>query len=96
MKITELNEFNFYVGNTMITQPYMDIAATNEGIEDDGGVSSEYDVNREINNADDLIEVIEDAIRECPYDEEDIDELLTVFASESTNSVEEWWAENYG
>ena len=95
MKITELKEFNFYVGNTI--SHYEDIAATNYGIEGDDGVISEYDENMDINDEDDLMDVIEDAISRCEFfDEEDKEGLLEVFASECYHSVEDWWTENYG
>ena len=94
MKITDLKEFNFYVGNT--TDPYEDIAATNDGIEGDCGVIAWYDEDAEINDEDDLMEVIEDAIRSCKFfTEEDREGLLDVFASECADSVTEWWNKNH-
>jgi hypothetical protein len=94
MKITDLNEFNFYIGNTI--EPYEDIVATNDGIEGDDGVISWYNEETEINDEDDLMEVIEDAISSCEFfTEEDREGLLEVFASECANSVTEWWNKNH-
>ena len=43
------------------------------------------------------MEVIEDAISSCiNFTDEDREGLLEVFASESANSVTEWWNENHG
>lgn len=95
MKITDLNEFNFYVGNT--TEPYEDIVATNDGIEGDNGVIAWYDEQAEINDEDDLMEVIEDAISSCiNFTDEDREGLLEVFTSECASSVTEWWNKNHG
>ena len=92
MKITDITkEFNFYIGNTIDGE---DIVATNDGIEGDDGVIAEYDTERDINNADDLKELIDDALCECEsFTQEDKDELGTYLGAEI--DIDNWWEKNY-
>jgi hypothetical protein len=92
MKITDITkEFNFYIGNTIDGE---DIVATNDGIEGDDGVIAEYDTERDINNADDLKELIDDALLECEsFTQEDKDELGTYLGAEI--DIDDWWEKNY-
>ena len=96
MKITDLNEFNFYIGNTTSENGEYgeDIAATNEGIEGDCGVIAEYDEEMDINDEDDLMELIDDAIAKCEYfSEEDRGELGTYLGADI--DIKDWWKKNY-
>lgn len=88
MKIKDLKEFNFYIGNTDDGE---DIAATNDGIEGDDGVLATYSDDADINSVDDLMEVINDAISECDLESED--GLGTYLGADVT--IKEWWKENY-
>ena len=92
MKITDITkEFNFCIGNTIDGE---DIVATNDGIEGDDGVIAEYDTERDINNADDLKELIDDALLECEsFTQEDKDELGTYLGAEI--DIDDWWEKNY-
>ena len=93
MKITDITkEFNFNIGNTINGE---DIVATNDGIEGDDGVIAEYDTERDINDADDLKELIDDALWECEsFTQEDKDELGTYLGAEI--DIDDWWEKNYG
>ena len=94
MNIKNLNEFNFYIGNTTDENEF-DVVATNKGIEIDGGVIAEYDEEMDINNEDDLMELIDDAIAKCKYfSEEDRGELGTYLGADI--DIKDWWKENYG
>jgi formylmethanofuran dehydrogenase subunit B len=96
MKITELKEFDFYIGNTTDDEGEMlaDVEATNEGIEVDGELVATYDETIDINNADDLMEVIDDAISSAEsIKQEDRDELGTYLGAEI--DINAWWKINY-
>ena len=96
MKIKDLNEFEFYIGNTTDDEGEFlsDVSATNEGIDVDGEIVATYDEEMDINSADDLAELIDDAISGADaIKEEDRDELGTYLGAEI--DINKWWKENY-
>ena len=91
MKINELENFSFYIGNT---SDDLDVVATNDGIEIDGSLDGEYDDN-DIIDAHDLCNAIDDAILNCStLTQEEKDELGTYLGADIT--IKDWWEENYG
>ena len=84
MKITDLKEFNFYIGNTTSGE---DIVATNDGIEGND-LYGEYDTDMEINDVSDFEEIINEAIANSDLDEEDKDELGTYLGACIT--IKDW------
>ena len=93
MKISDLKEFRFNIGNTFTNEEF-DVVATNDGIEIDGEVDGEYD-DVDIIDAHDLCNAIDDAILNCfslTLDEKD--ELGTYLGAEF--DIKNWWEENYG
>lgn len=96
MKVADLNEFEFYIGNTTDEEgdALSDVTATNKGIEVDGEVIATYDNTTDINSAEDLAELIDDAISGADaIKEEDRDELGTYLGADI--DINSWWSENY-
>jgi hypothetical protein len=90
MKITDLNEFSFYIGNT---SDGLDVVATNEGIAVDDEIDGFYDDN-DIIDAHDLCNAIDDAIKNCKsLTKEDKEELGTYLGAEI--DIKNWWENNY-
>lgn len=93
MKITDLNDFYFYIGNTFSNGVEYDILATNKGIEIDGDIDGEYDDN-DIIDAHDLCNAIDDAILNCDtLTNEEKNELGTYLGADV--AIKKWWEENY-
>ena len=93
MKIADLKEFSFYIGNTMDGS---DVVASNEGIFVDDELVNTYDPNVVINDPLDLIEVIDDTISFCPskyIKKRDRDELGCYLGASLT--IKDWWKKNY-
>ena len=93
MKFTDLKDFSFYIGNTSVEE--LDVVATNNGIEIDGEVNGEYDdCYKNIIDAHDLCNAIDDAILNCSsLSEEDKDELGTYLGADI--DIKNWWEDNY-
>lgn len=94
MRIADLKEFDFYIGNTRTGS---DVVASNEGIFVDDELVNTYDPNVVINDPLDLIEAIDDAISFCPSKyirKRDRDELGCYLGA--SLSIKDWWKENYG
>ena len=94
MRIADLKEFDFYIGNTRAGS---DVVASNEGIFVDDELVNTYDPNVVINDPSDLIEAIDDAISFCPSKyirKRDRDELGCYLGA--SLSIKDWWKENYG
>ena len=94
MRIADLKEFDFYIGNTRAGS---DVVASNEGIFVDDELVNTYDPNVVINEPHDLIEAIDDAISFCPSKyirKRDRDELGCYLGA--SLSIKDWWKENYG
>lgn len=93
MKFTDLENFRFYIGNTLVEE--LDVVATNNGIEIDGELDGEYDdFYKDIVDAHDLCNAIDDAILNCSsLSEEDKNELGTYLGAEI--DIENWWEDNY-
>ena len=92
MKITDLERFRFYIGNTFDNEE-LDVIATNKGIEIDGEIDGEYD-NNDIVDAHDLCNAIDDAIQNCStLTEEEKDELGTHLGADI--DIKSWWEKNY-
>lgn len=94
MNITNLKEFNFYIGNTIGGS---DVVASNEGIFVDDELVNTYEPNVVINEPHDLIEAIDDAISFCPSKyirKRDRNELGCYLGA--SLSIKSWWKENYG
>lgn len=94
MRIADLKEFDFYIGNTRAGS---DVVASNEGIFVDDELVNTYDPNVVINDPLDLIEAIDDAISFCPSKyirKRDRDELGCYLGA--SLSIKDWWKENYG
>ena len=92
MKISELKEFRFAIGNTLEDED-VEVYATNKGIEVDGEIDGEYD-DVDIIDAHDLCNAIDDALLNCStLSEEDKEELGTYLCAEYDIKV--WWEENY-
>ena len=90
MKITDLKEFNFYIGNTT---EGLDVVATNKGIEIDCELDGEYDDN-DILDAHDLCNAIDDALLNCSsLTDDEMDELGTYLGADI--DIKNWWEENY-
>ena len=90
MKITDLKDFSFHIGNT---SEGLDVIARNNGIEIDGEVNGEYDDN-DIIDAHDLCNAIDDAILNCSsLSEEDKNELGTYLGADI--DIKNWWEDNY-
>ena len=90
MKISDLKEFRFNIGNT---NEELDVVATNDGIEIDGVLDGKYDDN-DIVDAHDLCNAIDDAILNCStLAQEEKDELGTYLGAEI--DIKNWWEENY-
>lgn len=88
MKVKDLKNFNFYIGNTSDGR---DVTASNKGIFVDDELVGDYKgVN--IEDVGDFIDVIDDAIYECDLTDEDKDELGTYLGANIT--IEKWWNEN--
>lgn len=105
MKISELKEFEFYIGNTTSDEDELDdisdiselsgVVATNEGIIVDDELVGEYDADEDIESASDFCSVIDDAISNCTaLSESDRDELGTYLGADI--DIRAWWRENYG
>ena len=93
MKIADLKDFRFYIGNTFSNGEEYDVVATNKGIEIDGDIDGEYD-NNDIIDAHDLCNAIDDAIWNCGIlTSEEKDELGTYLGAEI--DIKNWWEENY-
>ena len=91
MKITDLENFRFYIGNTLDDE--LDVVATNEGIFIDEELNGNYDDN-DIIDAHDLCNAIDDALLNCPrLTQEDKNELGTYLGAEI--DIKYWWEENY-
>jgi len=92
MKITDLNDFRFYIGNTTDENEF-DVVATNKGIEIDGELDGEYDDN-DIIDAHDLCNAIDDAILNCnTLTFDDKNELGTYLGADA--AIKDWWEYNY-
>jgi len=93
MKFTDLKDFSFCIGNT---SEELDVVATNNGIEIDGEVDGEYDdCYKDIIDAHDLCNAIDDAILNCSIlTNEEKNELGTYLGADM--DIENWWEENYG
>lgn len=93
MKFTDLKDFRFYIGNTLVEE--LDVVATNNGIEIDGEVNGEYDdCYKNIVDAHDLCNAIDDAILNCSsLSKEDENELGTYLGADI--DIKNWWEENY-
>ena len=93
MKFTDLKDFRFKIGNTLVEQ--LDVVATNNGIEIDGEVNGKYDdCYNDIIDAHDLCNAIDDAILNCSsLSEEDKDELGTYLGADI--DIKNWWEDNY-
>lgn len=93
MKITDLEDFRFNIGNTFNNGEEYDVVATKKGIEIDGDVDGEYDDN-DIVDAHDLCNAIDDAILNCDtLTSEEKNELGTYLGADT--DIENWWKENY-
>ena len=91
MKISELENFSFYIGNT---SDDLDVVATNEGIMIDDELDGTYDDN-DIIDSHDLCDAIDDAIFNCTkLSSDDTDELGTYLGADIT--IKNWWEEKYG
>lgn len=92
MKFTDLKDFRFYIGNTFVEE--LDVVATNEGIEIDGEVDGKYDdCYKDIVDAHDLCNAIDDAILNCSSLSEEDRELGTYLGADI--DIKNWWEENY-
>ena len=93
MKIKDLPKFVINIGNTL--EDEYDVVATNNGISVNGEIVGGYDEEREINDTDDFLELIDDAIRECDaLTDEDKEELGVVLYSDVlTYDIDSWWDE---
>ena len=95
MNIKNLKEFSFFIGCT-IDDDY-DVVATNEGIAVDGEVMATFNGDEEVNSADDLMEVFDNAINSIGYlSDEDKEDLGVVLHNGANISIKVWWRENYG
>ena len=95
MNIKDLKKFSFTIGDT-ISDNY-DVVATNEGIAVDGEVMATFNGDEEVNSADDLMEVFDNAINSIDYlSDEDKEDLGVVLYNGANLSIEVWWRENYG
>ena len=92
MKISELEEFRFAIGNTLEDED-VEVYATNKGIEIDSEIDGEYD-DVDIIDAHDLCNAIDDALLNCStLSEEDKEELGTYLGAEY--DIDIWWEDNY-
>lgn len=93
MKITDLKQFSFNIGNTISSE--VDVIATNEGIIVNREVVSQYP-NKDINNVSDLIGAIDIAIDDCPhFTDEDKEELGVALFNGADMNIKVWWKEKY-
>ena len=98
MKITDLNKFEFYIGNTTDEDGdfLADVSATNEGILVDDELVATYEEDANIESVGDLKEVINDAIMECSsFTDEDCEGLTDVLYSDASLTIKDWWEKNY-
>lgn len=98
MKIKDLPQFNFYIGNTTDEDGNFvaDVVATNDGILEDDELVSTYDCDDDIKSVVDLKEVIGNAIMECnSFSNEDCEGLSEVLYNDASITIEGWWKENY-
>jgi len=98
MKITDLKEFEFYIGNTTDEDGgfLADVSATNNGILEDDELVATYEEDANIESVDDLKDVINDAIMECSsFTNEDCEGLSDVLYSDASLAIEDWWEKNY-
>ena len=87
MKIKDLPKFVINIGNTL--EDEYDVVATNNGISVNGEIVGGYDEEREINDTDDFLELIDDALTD-----EDKEELGVVLYSDVlTYDIDSWWDE---
>ena len=92
MKIKDLPKFLFYIGNTLDEE--YDVIATNEGIEIEGEVSSPYDEDMELDDVNDFMELIDDAIATCDsLTDDDKEELGVVLYNGADLNIKTWWDE---
>lgn len=97
MKIKDLKEFEFYIGNTTDEDGgfVADVVATNEGILEDDKLVSTYE-DDDIESLDDLKEVIDNAIMECnSFTNEDCEGLSMLLYNDASLAIEDWWKKNY-
>ena len=93
MKFKDLPQFSFYIGNT-ITDGEYDVVATNEGVSVDDELMATYDEDAEIEDASDLMGLIDSAI--CSIEslsDEDIEELGVVLYNGADFEIKFWWNE---
>ena len=92
MKIKDLPQFSFYIGNTLDDE--YDVVATNEGIAVDDEIVSTYDEEAEFEDAHEFMDVIDDAITSCDVlTDDDIEELGVVLFNGADLTIETWWRE---
>lgn len=96
MKITDLKEFRFDIGNTTDENGgfLADVVATNKGILEGDKLVATYE-DDDIECIDDLEEIIDNAIMNCPFKEEDCEGLCELVYSDASLAIEDWWEENY-
>jgi len=97
MKITDLKEFRFDIGNTTDEDGgfVADVVATNKGILEGDELVATYE-DDDIECVDDLEEIIDNALWDCPFKQEDCQGLSDVLYSEASLDIEDWWEKNYG
>ena len=93
MKVKDLPKFVINIGNTL--EDEYDVVATNNGISVNDKIVGGYDEERNINDTDDFLELIDDAIRDCDVlTDEDKEELGVVLYSDVlTYDINSWWDE---
>jgi hypothetical protein len=98
MKITDLKEFRFDIGNTTNENGgfLAEVVATNSGILENDKLVATYEEDANIESVDDLEDIIEDAIWHCPFKQEDCEGLCELVYNDASLAIDAWWEENYG
>ena len=99
MKIQDLKDFRFDIGNTTDENGSFvaDVVATNKGILVDDKVVFIYEEKDDnIESADDLKDIIDNALWNCPFKEEDCEGLRELVYNDASLAIDAWWEENYG